>query len=189
MAAGDLHALQAALLLPPEHLGEVRRRAISHTPITTLPGGLLSENEVGQLALRPWPPLKEWECCLKLLKNCGRHRFGCLARPESLLLISKEKRLAAHLGRLLWELQVILRAPWTVLADTSWAWASFLTLSRRSFSISVAISGIETFAVKNSLICRRHRCFSDFAFHSAIISSFSSRPGHGRSSGQFPESS
>jgi hypothetical protein len=26
MAASDLHALQAALLLPPERLGEVRRR-------------------------------------------------------------------------------------------------------------------------------------------------------------------
>jgi hypothetical protein len=59
MAAGDLHALQAALLLPPERLGEVRRRAISRTPPTTLPGGLLSENDAGQLALRPWPPLKE----------------------------------------------------------------------------------------------------------------------------------
>ena len=59
MIAGDLHALQAALLLPPERLGEVRRRAISRTPLTTLPGGLLSENEAGQLALRPWPPLKE----------------------------------------------------------------------------------------------------------------------------------
>ncbi len=59
MAAGDLHALQAALLLPPERLGEVRRPAISLTPIPALPGGLLSENEAGQLALRPWPPLKE----------------------------------------------------------------------------------------------------------------------------------
>jgi hypothetical protein len=59
MAASDLHALQAALLLPPERLGEVRRRAISRTPPTTLPGGLLSENEAGQLALHPWPPLKE----------------------------------------------------------------------------------------------------------------------------------
>ncbi len=32
MAASDLQALQAALSLPPERLGEVRRRAISHTP-------------------------------------------------------------------------------------------------------------------------------------------------------------
>jgi hypothetical protein len=59
MAASDLHALQAALLLPPERLGEFRRSAISHTPISVLIGGLLSENEGGQLALRPRPPLKE----------------------------------------------------------------------------------------------------------------------------------
>ncbi len=59
MAASDLHSLQAALLLLPERLGEVRRRAISRTPISVLIGGLLSENEGGQLALRPRPPLKE----------------------------------------------------------------------------------------------------------------------------------
>ncbi len=106
MAAGDFHTLQAALFLPPESLGEVRRRAISRTPIPALPGGLLSENEAGQLALCPWPPLKEWECCLKLSKNRGRHRFGRhrfgrhrfsrhrfgrLACPESLLLHLKGK--------------------------------------------------------------------------------------------------
>jgi hypothetical protein len=59
MVAGDLHVLQAALFLPLEHLGEVCLRAISRTPLPALPGGLLSENEAGQLALRPWPPLKE----------------------------------------------------------------------------------------------------------------------------------
>ncbi len=59
MAFSDLHALQAALLLPLERLGEVRRCAISRTPISVLIGGLLSENEAGQLALRPRPPLKE----------------------------------------------------------------------------------------------------------------------------------
>jgi hypothetical protein len=59
MAASDLHALQAALLLPPERLGEVHLRAISHTPISVLIGGLLSKNEVSQLALNPWLPLKE----------------------------------------------------------------------------------------------------------------------------------
>jgi hypothetical protein len=59
MAASYLHALQAELLLPPERFGEVRRRAISHTPISVLIGGLLSENEAGQLALRPRLPLKE----------------------------------------------------------------------------------------------------------------------------------
>jgi hypothetical protein len=59
MAASDVHALQAELLLPPERLGEVRRRSISCTPISVLIGGLLSENEGGQLSLRPRPPLKQ----------------------------------------------------------------------------------------------------------------------------------
>jgi hypothetical protein len=59
MVSRDLHALQAALLLSPERLGEVRRRAISHTPISVLIGGLLSKNEAGQLALCPRLPLKE----------------------------------------------------------------------------------------------------------------------------------
>ncbi len=59
MATSNLHALQAALSLPPEHLGEVRGRAISRTPTSVLIGGLLSENEGGQLSLRPRPPLKQ----------------------------------------------------------------------------------------------------------------------------------
>ncbi len=59
MAASDLHALQAALSFPPERLGEVRCRAISRTPISVLIGDLLSQNEGGQLSLRPQPPLKE----------------------------------------------------------------------------------------------------------------------------------
>jgi hypothetical protein len=59
MAASDLHALQAVLLLPPERLGEVRCHAISRTPISVLIGGLLSKNEAGQLDLLPQPPLKE----------------------------------------------------------------------------------------------------------------------------------
>ncbi len=53
MAASDLHALQAELSLPPERLSKVRRCAISRTPISVLIGGLLSENEAGQLSLRP----------------------------------------------------------------------------------------------------------------------------------------
>ncbi len=59
MASSYLHALQAALLLPPERLGEVRRRDISRTPISVLIGGLLSENEGSQLSFRPRPPLKQ----------------------------------------------------------------------------------------------------------------------------------
>jgi hypothetical protein len=51
MAVSDLCTLQAALSLLLERLGEVRRRAISRTPIPALLGGLLSENEGGQLSL------------------------------------------------------------------------------------------------------------------------------------------
>jgi hypothetical protein len=36
MASSYLHALQAVLLLPLEHLGEVSRHAISRTPISVL---------------------------------------------------------------------------------------------------------------------------------------------------------
>ncbi len=59
MAASDLHALQGALLLPLECLGEVRRCAISRSPIPALLGGFLSKNEAGQLTLCPRPPLKQ----------------------------------------------------------------------------------------------------------------------------------
>ncbi len=90
MAASDLQALQAVLFLPPERLGEVRRRSISCTPIPSLLGGLLSKNEDGQLALCLRPPLKQWERCLRLSKNRGHHRFGRLTRPELLLHLQGE---------------------------------------------------------------------------------------------------
>ncbi len=105
MAANDLHALKAALSLPTERLGEVRRRAISRTPISVLIGGLLSKNEAGQLALRLRPPLKEWERCLRHSKNRGRHHFGHLTHPESLLLYLQGKPFFHPSGRLLWELR------------------------------------------------------------------------------------
>ncbi len=148
MAASDLHALQAALLLPPERLGEVCCCAISCTPIPALLGGHLSENEAGQLVLRPWPPLKEWECCLRLLKNHGRHRFGRLTCPELPLLHLQGKPFFHPPGRLLWELAVLMRAAYTILADTSWAWESFLTFSCQSFSNSVAISAMQVIVLR-----------------------------------------
>jgi hypothetical protein len=105
MAVSDLRALQAALSLPLERLGEVRRRAISCTPIPALLGGLLSENEGGQLSLRPRPPLKQWEHCLRLSKDPGRLRFGCVIRPESLFLHLSGKPFVNTPGWLLWELR------------------------------------------------------------------------------------
>jgi hypothetical protein len=105
MAASNLHALQAALSLPPERLGEVRRCAISRTPITVLIGGLLSENEAGQLSLFPRPPLKQREHCLRLSKILGRHHFGGLIRPELLLFHLQGKLFVKTPGRLLSELR------------------------------------------------------------------------------------
>jgi hypothetical protein len=105
MAASNLHTFQEALSLPPERLGEVCRRAISRTPILSLLGGLLSENEVGQLSLRPWLPLKQWERCLRLSKKKGRHCFGHLTRHKKLLRHSQGRPLVQPPDRLLWELR------------------------------------------------------------------------------------
>jgi hypothetical protein len=51
---GNLHALQAALLLLPERLGKVPRHTTSRTPIPSLLGCLLNESEASQLTLRLW---------------------------------------------------------------------------------------------------------------------------------------
>ncbi len=63
-----------------------------------------SEREWGRPARSLPPlPLKEWECCLRLLKNRSRHRFGCLTRPELLLLHLQGKPFFHPPGQLLWE--------------------------------------------------------------------------------------
>ncbi len=98
MAAGDIHSLQATLLLPLEHLCEVRRRVISRTHIPAILGGLLSKNEAGQLATCPQSTHTQRERCLRLSKNRGRHRFSRLIHPESHLFISKWSRLVTHLA-------------------------------------------------------------------------------------------
>ncbi len=86
MAAGNLQALQAEHLLPPEHLGKVRHRAISHTSIPALLGGLLSKGEASQLALHPQLTKQQRECCLRFSRNRGDHRYERLACPDLLLL-------------------------------------------------------------------------------------------------------
>jgi hypothetical protein len=74
--------------------------------------------------------------------------FRCLAHPESLLLHLQVKPFGHPPGQLIWELQVLMRATWTILTDMPWAWASFLTLSRGSFSVSPAITMMENFMVR-----------------------------------------
>jgi hypothetical protein len=186
MVTGDLHALQAGLLLPLERLSEVRCRAISGTPISALPGGLLSENEAGQLALHPRPPLKEWECCLKLSKNHSCHRFGRLAHPELLLLRLKGKLF----GCPPW--MTSLRGSGYPESDMNRSGRHVIGLSEFPDTLLPVILhfgshiGDRSICGKISLI--RCRCFSYFAFWWTIISSFSSRRGHGRPSGKFPES-
>jgi hypothetical protein len=110
MAASNLHALQAALSLLPERLGEVCRCAISQNPISVLIGGLLSKNEAGQLYLCPWPPLKQREHCLRLSKILGRHRLDRLICPEALLFISKENHLLTHLADFFESFAILMRA-------------------------------------------------------------------------------
>ncbi len=44
------------------------------------------------------------------------------------------------------EIQILWRVVWMALVDTPWAWASFMALSRWSFSTSAAISVMGTFA-------------------------------------------
>ncbi len=98
MAASDVHALQATLLLLLKHLREVCRCAVSRTPIPALLGDLLSKNEADQLATCSQPTHTLWKCCRRLSQNRGRHRFSRLTHPESLLFISKWSHLFTHLA-------------------------------------------------------------------------------------------
>ncbi len=118
-------------------------------PIPALQGGLLSKNEAGQHALAPGHLLEQSEHCLKL-STAAAIATAALHVLNRSFFISKESRLAYHLspGQLHLEMQLLMRAAWTILADMSWAWASFLTLSRWSFSTLAAISVMAAFAVK-----------------------------------------
>ncbi len=189
MAVSDLHALQAALLLPPERLGEVRRRAISRSPIPALLGGLLSENEGGQLSLRLWPPLKQWERCLRLSKNRGRHRFGCLIRPDSLLLHLHGKPFVNTPGRPLWELRRSHESGVNRSGRHVMCLREFPDILSPVILPLAAISAMEAFVMRFLWSAAAAAVSSTFSLDKKLISAFSSRPGHGRPSGQFPESS
>jgi hypothetical protein len=109
MAASDLHALKAALLLLPGCLGEVRRCAISCTPIPTLLGCILSENESDQLSLRP--------SCLSVrtLSKIVKESRPPIASAASYVLnrssfISKENHLLTHLADFFESFAILQRA-------------------------------------------------------------------------------
>ncbi len=184
MAASNLHALQAVLLLPPERLGKVRRRANSRIPISVLIGGLLSENEAGQLALRPRPPLKEWERCWRLSKNSGR-----LTRPESLLLHLQGKPFFHPPGRLPWELRRSHESGVNRSGRHVKGLSKFPDILLPVILQFGGQIGDRNLCVKISVIGRRRRRFLYFAFDKRLYLHSRPRPGHGRPSGQFLESS
>ncbi len=126
MAASNLHKLQAALSLPLERLGEVHRHAIFRTPIPSLLGGLLSENEVGQLFFAPGHLSNSENDVLDCQRIAAAIALAATASAASHILkssfvISKEDRLFTHLADFFESFAVLMRAAYTVLADTSWA--------------------------------------------------------------------
>ncbi len=123
---------------------------IFHTPLLLLLGGLLGKADASHLALRP---LLTHSLAVRMLsKVVKKPQWSSLWSPcmcsQSLLLhllVKQFDRLPGQLfesGRSLW------RVAWTVLADISWAWASFMTLSFWSFCTSAAISALEVFGVR-----------------------------------------
>jgi hypothetical protein len=84
----------------------------------------------------------------KMVKSHSDYRWDRLSRSVSLLLRSLVKQFDYQPGRLLESGRSLWRVAWTVLADTSWPWASSMTLSWRSFSTSVAIPAMDTVGVR-----------------------------------------
>ncbi len=72
----------------------------------------------------------------KKLRQSSRWLTGI---SGSLLLHLLVKQFYHSAGRLPESSRSLWRVAWTVLADTSWAWVSFMTVSRRSFSTLAAI--------------------------------------------------
>ncbi len=100
-----------------------------------------------------------------------------MTRSGSLLLRLLVNQFDSSPGWLLESCRSLWRVLWTVLVDTSWALASFMTLSCWSFSTLAAILAMKTFGEISLIRCRR---FSFFAFWWPLTAAFSSRPCHGR---------
>ncbi len=127
-----------------------RRSPVQHFsyPLLLLLGGLLIEAEAGEIPFRPWAIHQQWERCPRWLKSHSDHRWDHLSRSGLLLLCSLVKQFDRQPGWLLENDKLLWRVALTVLADTSWSWASFMTLSLRLFSISAVIPGMDTVAVR-----------------------------------------
>ncbi len=117
-------------------------------PLHLLLGGLLIEAEAGKITLCPWPTHQQWECCPRWLKSHGNHRWDRLSHSGSLLLRSLVKQCDCSPGRLLESGRSWWRMAWTILANTTRSWASFMTLSWQSFSTSEVIPAMDTVAVR-----------------------------------------
>ncbi len=149
MASSNIHALQAALLLPPERLSEVHRRAISRTPISVLIEGLLSKNEAGQLALCP----RRLSNNENVVSDCQRIAAAIASATSHVLncsfFISKENCFFTHLADF-FESVMGLRE-----------FCDILSLVILQFGGHI---GNESLCVEISLISRRHHRFFYFAF-------------------------
>ncbi len=86
--------------------------------------------------------------CPRWLKSHGNHRWDRLSHSGSLLLRSLVKQCDCSPGRLLESGRSWWRVAWTILANTTWSWASFMTLSCQSFSTSEAIPAMDTITVR-----------------------------------------
>jgi hypothetical protein len=91
--------------------------------------GLLIEAEAGHLTLRPRPTSQQWERCSRWPKSWGDNHCDRLSRFGSLFLHLLVKQFDNPPGRLVESGRSLWRVTWTVLANTLWAWAGFMTLS------------------------------------------------------------
>ncbi len=93
----------------------------------------------GQLALHLRLTHQQWERSLRWSRSHGDHRYDYLTSSQLLLLHLLVKQFDCPHAWLLGKLQILWRVVWIILVNMPWAWASFLVLSRWSFSTLVAI--------------------------------------------------
>ncbi len=136
MVAGDLQALRECSCYCRSTSANLNLRYFSHTFIL---GGFLCESKAGQLVLYHWLTAQtEWT----LSKMVKKLWWSWLWLPRTFwIALSSSPRKAFWSPT--WPTSYrACEEWWTVLADTSWAWACW------SFSTLVVISAMETFTVR-----------------------------------------